>query len=101
MMVPGYFAKRQQMQTLSNPLKDSMDQMLKISINYLELKKNVFTGETKETETKLEYALKNLKSRQNIHDPVGMMTILLFLLLCIVAVYKVCYRIYTWIIWIF
>ncbi|XP_014829152.1 PREDICTED: uncharacterized protein LOC106907806 [Poecilia mexicana] len=101
MMVLEYFAKKQQVKTPSNPLLDRLDQMFEIFRNYLQLKKSVYTGETKETETKLEYALKNLKSKQNIHFPVGVMIILLFLLLCVVAVYKVCYRIFTWIIGIF
>ncbi|XP_043953337.1 uncharacterized protein LOC122820187 [Gambusia affinis] len=98
MMIPGYFAKRQQMQTSSNPLMDSLDQIVEICRSYFELRKNLFTGEAKETETKLEYTLKNLKSRQNIHSLVGVMIILLLLLLCIVGAYKVCYRVFTWII---
>ncbi|XP_054882586.1 uncharacterized protein LOC129357242 [Poeciliopsis prolifica] len=98
MMIPEYLAK---MQTLSKPLADSMEHMLEIFRNYLKLKKNMFTQETKETETKLEDALNNLKSRQNCHNPVGVKIILLLLFLCIVAVYKICYRIITWIIRIF
>ncbi|XP_047240915.1 uncharacterized protein LOC124880067 [Girardinichthys multiradiatus] len=76
-------------------LHEVYEQMIEVFRSYMALKKEVFTGKTKETERKLEYTLKNLCFWRKFYALVEIASVFITMLLCAGALYWVCCPIFT------